>query len=243
MRILRFFTPSPLPVGSTVALSAAAFHHAVRVLRLKPGTPLTVFNGSGGECRAVLKTIDKRQAFVRILEWLPIETESPLSIQLVQGVARGERMDYALQKAVELGVDAIRPVLTERSVNLDEDRRARRLQHWRGVVAGACEQCGRNRLPPIAEPVDLRAWLAMERPPGLALVLDPTAECRLGELERAPAATLLIGPEGGLSEQEVDLAATVGFTRVRLGPRILRTETAATAALAALQTLWGDLGS
>lgn len=153
-------------------------------------------------------------------------------------------MDYTLQKAVELGVNTILPLFTERStVNLSGERLANRLNHWRSVVIGACEQCGRNRLPIIREPVELRAWLMGRPDPGLRLVLDPVVKQRLKDISYNDSAiTLLIGPEGGLSVQEIALTEQADFIRVRLGPRIMRTETAGVTALAALQTLWGDLG-
>lgn len=247
MRVPRIYLPIPLTSGASVPLNEAAFHHLVRVLRFKPGASLTVFNGQGGEFQGLLTAVERRTAWVRLEAFIPREAESALEVVLVQGIARGERMDYALQKAVELGVAAIFPVLTEHSAAYlkGEERMANRLHHWRAVIAGACEQCGRNRLPPVGEPLELRAWLerhrAAERTVGL--VLDPLATRRLGELGR-PAGTvaLLIGPEGGLSAAEIALAEAAGFTGIRLGPRIMRTETAGVAALTAVQVLWGDLG-
>jgi 16S rRNA (uracil1498-N3)-methyltransferase len=243
MRIPRIYLSVPLYTGTRVTLRETPFHHVVRVLRLKPGAALTLFNGQGGEFRAVLMSVEQRNATVNVEAFVDRETESPLEVLLAQGIAKGERMDYALQKAVELGVNHILPVFTERSVvNLKGERLMRRLHHWRGVVAGACEQSGRNRLPTVLKPMQLCPWLASCGRQGVRLVLDPAAEQGLGNLIRpVDAITLLIGPEGGLSPAEIATSAAAGFTSIRLGPRIMRTETAGIAALAALQVLWGDL--
>lgn len=243
MRTPRIYLPVPLCTGTSVTLRDTPFHHVVRVLRLKPGAALTLFNGQGGEFRAVLTSVEQRNAAVSVEAFVDRETESPLEVLLAQGIAKGERMDYTLQKAVELGVNYILPLLTERSmVNLKGERLTRRLHHWRGIVAGACEQSGRNRLPTVLELIQLRTWLDSCAQQGARLVLDPSAEQGLGTLTRpVGAVTLLIGPEGGLSPSEIAMSAAAGFTGIRLGPRIMRTETAGVAALAALQVLWGDL--
>ena len=160
MRIPRFYLPAPLAVGATVALDDHAFNHAVRVLRLKPGAALILFDGEGGAFAATLIEVGKREARARVTEALPGAVESPLRVTLAQGISRGERMDYTLQKAVELGVAAIQPLFTEHGgVDLGGERLARKIQHWRGIVIGACEQCGRNRLPELREPVPLAEWL------------------------------------------------------------------------------------
>jgi 16S rRNA (uracil1498-N3)-methyltransferase len=244
MRIPRFHVPASLTAGALLRLPAAAGNHAVRVLRLKPGAAMTLFDGAGGEYAAVLTAVDRSGVTVTVTDFMLREVESPLEVVLAQALARGERMDYSLQKAVELGVAGILPVWTEHSLAvLRGERLDRRLDHWRGVVAGACEQCGRNRVPPVWEPVNLVDWLASRRAPALELLLDPLAERGLQALARPTGAvTLLIGPEGGLSPVEVARATAAGFTGIRLGPRILRTETAGVAALAALQVVWGDLG-
>lgn len=253
MRIPRFYQSAPLTVGATVTLAELAFNHAVRVLRLKPGAALVLFDGEGGAFAATLTTIGKREAWAQVTQALPEAAESPLRVVLAQGISRGDRMDYTLQKTVELGVAAIQPLVTEHGgVDVSGERLARKIQHWRGVIIGACEQSGRNRLPELREPALLMEWLRRQAEtdphhsplkggPDLRLLLDPLAERGLRGLERSGGpVTLLIGSEGGLSPAEIAQARQAGFTGVRLGPRILRTETAGIAALAAMQALWGD---
>lgn len=242
MRIPRLYLSAPLATGATLRLDDNAFNHAVRVLRLKPGASLMLFNGAGGAFAATLLEVGKRAAWVQIKEALPGEVESPLQVTLAQGVSRGEKMDYTLQKAVELGVAAIQPLFTERGgVDLTGERRTRKVEHWRSVVIGACEQCGRNRLPEVREALSLMQWLEQPLGTGLCLLLDPLAKQGLRGLEPPTGpVVLLIGPEGGLSPAEINQAQAAGFTGIRLGPRVLRTETAGVAALAALQALWGD---
>lgn len=232
-----------MSIGSHIDLPPTVFNHVTRVLRLKTGAALILFNGTEGEFHGVLATVTRSAATVRIQSYSPREAESPLPVLLAQGISRGERMDYTLQKAVELGVTVILPVLTERSVvKLEPERRRHRIQHWQGIIAGACEQCCRNRLPLLLEPVSLVRCLQSSALQGLKLVLDPLAPSTLSALAPPPAAvSLLIGPEGGLSPTEIALAEVAGFTAVRLGPRVLRTETAALVALAAVQLRWGDL--
>ena len=213
----------------------------IRDRRLQPGAGLVLFDGGGRAFSATLTTVGKREAWAEISEALPVENEPSLRIVLAQGISRGDKMDYTVQKAVELGVNAIQPLFTERGgVDLTVERLLRKVQHWQGIIIGACEQCGQNRLPELQQPLPLMAWL--EQPAaGLRLVLEPTARCGLREIS-APIdqITLLIGPEGGLSVAEVAKALASGFVGIRLGQRILRTETAGVAVLAAVQTLWGD---
>lgn len=241
MRIPRIYLPLPLTAGATVQLDDNAFGHAVRVLRLQPGAGLVLFDGCGRAFTATLTTVGKREAWAEISEALRDENEPPLRIVLAQGISRGDKMDYTVQKAVELGVNAIQPLFTERGgVDLTGERLLRKVQHWRSIIVGACEQCGQNRLPELHQPLPLMAWL--EQPAaGLRLVLEPTARCGLREIS-APMdqISLLIGPEGGLSVAEIAKALATGFVGVRLGQRILRTETAGVAVLAAVQALWGD---
>lgn len=237
MRETRIHHPAPLADDVEFELEPGAARHLVRVLRLRDGSPFTVFDGSGVEWPATL--IGERRA--RTGGARTRSTESPLSVTLVQGISRGERMDWTLQKAVELGVSRIVPVVAERTtVRLSGERAAKRIAHWRGVMIAACEQSARNRVPMLDPVQPLDAWLGtMEAP---ALVLDPAATRGLKDFgAHAPRFTLLVGPEGGFSERELAMALAAGCTGVRLGPRVLRTETAGVAALAALQALYGDL--
>jgi 16S rRNA (uracil1498-N3)-methyltransferase len=242
MRVPRIFTTQALAVGRKLVLQEAAQRHLIQVLRLRPGMELTLFNGDGKEYAAQLETCTKKTATAEILALQREEPVAPLAIHLVIGVSKGERMDFALQKSVELGVSEITPLFSERcTVRLHGERLEKRLQHWRNVTISACEQSGRCRVPQIHEPCPLEGCLGR---PGLSpgILLDHRATQTLPELEQPPAGavSLLIGPEGGLSEQERNLAQAQDFTAVRMGPRIMRTETVPLAALAAIQLLWGD---
>jgi len=243
MPIPRIYVPVPLQVDHEVTLDARAVGHVVRVLRLRTDDTLILFNGSGNQYLARLSDVRKDAARCHVLALEERDVESPMEITLAQGISRGERMDFTIQKAVELGVSHIVPLATERSqVKLSGDREEKRLLHWQGVIIHACEQCGRTRLPELAPVQRLDTFLSPRQRKGHALVLDPTGDHTLEQLGRpVAAATLLIGPEGGLSPAERELAVASGFKRIRLGPRVLRTETAAIAALAALQAIWGDL--
>lgn len=243
MRLNRIFCDLPLTSGAEVNLPAAGAYHVARVLRMREGAPLSVFDGAGHEFRAEIARVNGDDVTVRLGSQITGATESPLNISLVQGVSRSERMDWTLQKATELGVTAIAPVLSARSVvRLDERQAQKKQAHWRGIVIGACEQCGRSKVPAVASPVSLREYLANTRKEGLRLVLSPSAPGSLAGLASLPGKVeLLIGPEGGLDDDELIAAQKVGFTPVRLGPRVLRTETAAVVALTVLQALWGDL--
>ncbi len=241
----RFHYQGRLGNGSEVRLNADAAHHAVRVLRLAIGEPVVLFDGRGGEFEARITRIDRGEVSVKTGAHRDIERESHLHIMLVQGLSSGERMDITLQKAVELGVAAMQPVATERSVvKLKDERAQRRREHWQNLVVSACEQCGRNRVPEVFPVLDFSDWLA-----GLntttpeeesRLLLSPAADLALKSLQPSARIVLLIGPEGGLSPVEMRLAQSRGFQPARLGPRVLRTETAALAALSAIQALWGD---
>lgn len=241
MRIPRIFHHQPLAANSRIALDEGAARHVARVLRLGCGAQLRLFDGLGGEFPAVIDDADKNAVHVSVGEHLPIEVESPLMITLAQGISRGERMDFTIQKAVELGVQRIVPLDTERSVvNLKGERRDKKLDHWRGVIISACEQCGRNTLPELLPMQSITSWLDIPLQ-GTGLLLDHRAEGRVSTLNKPDALNLLIGPEGGLSEKEREMAYAAGYSGLRLGPRVLRTETAALTALASLQSLWGDL--
>jgi len=244
VRLTRVHVPQPLATEAEVALPEAAAGHVARVLRLRPGDRLMLFDGSGADFPAEITEIAGARVRARILERVEGLGESPLAVTLVQAVSRGERMDWTLQKATELGVQRIQPVLAARSVvRLDEQQGERRLRHWQAVVASACEQCGRSVLPRVEAPLELPRYL--ERPWGdvRRLVLAPHGAVPIvGLAGGLTGVELLIGPEGGLDEAELAAAVRAGFEAVRLGPRVLRTETAGIAALAVLQALAGDLG-
>ena len=238
----RFYCPVPLRVGDCVVLPEAAARHAVRVLRLKVGAALTLFDGSGGEYAASIALVERDSVSAEVLAWREAECESPLAITLAQALQAGEKMDMTVQKAVELGVVRIVPLVSRRSVvRLEGERAERRVAHWQGVAASACEQCGRNRVPGVAPIAPIDHWLAQPAEGGvLRLMLAPDAEKTLDVLPRATRIELLVGAEGGLAPEEVSMAAVAGFVPIRLGPRILRTETAGLAALAAIHARWGD---
>ena len=240
MAIPRFYCPSPWSADHRVELPETVARHATGALRLREGDALTLFNGQGLEYPGVLQREGKRLFAVLGPASTPLR-ESPLTMTLIQGISSGDRMDYTLQKAVELGVSEIVPVFMKRSVvRLSDERLARRHTHWQAIVVAACEQCGRNHLPSVAVPCDFDHWLNLPRE-GLMLLLDPQAPDSLRTLA-APTGPvfLLAGPEGGFDPAEQRAAMACGATGVRLGPRVLRTETAAVAALAAMQVLWGD---
>jgi len=243
MRIPRIFTPASLNSGATIELDENAFSHAVRVLRLKQGDNLILFNGEGGEFEAELTDAQKKRASATIGQFHDKDCESPLAIILGQCISRGEKMDYTIQKAVELGVTEIVPLFSERcGVKLNQERMEKRLRHWHSIIISACEQCGRNRIPELHEAIALTDW-QQQLNVSLKLVLDPTASNTLATLNNPEKdVALLIGPEGGLSDNEIKSAIEHGFSGIRLGPRILRTETAGLTALSVIQQLWGDLG-
>ena len=238
----RFYCPEILAQRGTAELPEQAAHHAARVLRLQAGDRVGVFNGRGGEGEARIADIGKRNVTLEIVGWHDVERESPLQVQLAQAISAGEKMDFTLQKAVELGIGNIQPLASERSVvRLSGERAEKRVAHWQGVVVAACEQSGRNRVPEVAPIRPLLDWLGRQDQADLRLILSPTAEAGLRDLPRPTGSvSLLVGPEGGLSPAEAEAAQRSGYTPVRLGARVLRTETAALAALAAMQALWGD---
>ena len=243
MRKTRLYVDEKLEQGESIRLEGDRAHYLSRVLRLEAGADLVVFNGKGGEYEARLEHAEREAVWARVGAFNPIERESPLNITLVQGISRGERMDFTVQKAVELGVHTIAPVTTERSaVRLDGARRSRRLEHWRGIVVNACQQCGRTRIPSVQEITSLDHWLkSASRSAVSRLVLSPRAILSADDVEVERDVVLLIGPEGGFSQGELERVSQSGFRALSLGPRILRTETAAVAALTALQLKRGDL--
>ncbi len=243
MSNLRFYSPTPLAIGQTAALSENAAAHAIRVMRLKVGDTLTLFCGDGMDYQCALVSVEKKTASVEVVSQAEITNESPLNIRLLQGVSSGDRMDYTIQKAVELGVTEIFPLSTERSVTkLSGDRTEKRVEHWQGVAIAACEQSGRAILPKVHFPLTLAQWLGQhDTLPSLNVLLNPVGAKTLAQLKKPESHIhILIGPEGGLSPAEITLAGKHHFQSIVLGPRILRTETAALTAIASMQTLWGD---
>ena len=244
MRIPRIFTNSPLAVGSQCQLDDNAANHVGRVLRMQAGQALQLFNGDGQDYRATITEAGKKHVQVEVQEAAENETESPLRVVLAQTLSKGDRMDYAVQKAVEMGVSEIVPLTTERcDVKLKGDREDKRLRHWQQVAISAAEQCGRARVPDIQPVMTVQQWLEHARACDLRLVLHHRTERSLNTLEKPSSIALMIGPEGGLTAEEIALAEDNGFLPVALGPRVLRTETAPVAAIALCQWLWGDIGA
>ena len=240
----RLFIDGDIRSGERLWLSGDAAHYVGRVLRLRPDSKLIVFDGRGGEYAATVVAIRKRQVLISIGDKSEPVAESPLGIHLLQSVSRGDRMDLVVQKATELGVRRISPVLSEFSVvRLDPDRAQKKMAHWARVAQSACEQCGRNKVPQIDQPVEFRNWLGDNlSSDATRLLLKPLATESLARLARpASEVQLLIGPEGGFSDNEISAATGAGFVAVSIGPRILRTETAALAAISILQSRFGDL--
>ena len=239
----RIYLPQRLSAGESYTLTGDQHRHLSNVLRLKAGAELTLFDGRGGEYAATIEEVQRATSIVRTGDYRDVNNDSPLHVRLAQGVGRGERTDYAIQKAVELGVTTIVPLLTRRGVvRLDAQRTQRRLAHWRGIIVHACQQCGRNSVPELCTIVALEEWLREYECGGLDLVLDPNSSISIGDLEYGGGlVTILVGPEGGLDADERNAAHAAGFRGISLGPRVLRTETAAVAGLTAVQLRWGDL--
>ena len=240
MRRSRLYTGQALSKGDSVSLEGPRAHYLLRVLRVSAGQPVTLFNGDGRDYRGTVESARRDSVTISLQEEREVASESSLAVTLVQGVSRGERMDLTLQKATELGVSALQPIISRRvEVKLDETRLEKRMAHWRGVVISACEQSGRAVVPELAKPMDLGAWLA-EPSEARRLVLDPSGEQPMSALADPVAVELVVGPEGGFEEEELRFMTLAGVDPVALGPRILRTETAGPAAIAALQALFGD---
>lgn len=254
MTFPRFYYPHHLDAAQKVSLPEHAAHHAIRVLRLRRGNGITLFNGTGTEFTAVITEISQSGATAQVSQSVRADRESPLSVLLVQAVCANEKMDWIIQKAVETGVTCIQPVSTARSViNLTPERAGKRLQHWQQIVISSCEQSGRNSIPGIMPLLPLSGWLGTQwagkcdaqsgKSDLLRLMLSPAAEKTLHDFSPPMADTalvLLVGPEGGFTAEEEAAASVAGFFPLKLGKRILRTETAALAAVAAMQVLWGD---
>jgi 16S rRNA (uracil1498-N3)-methyltransferase len=243
MHVPRLYLPLTLVEGKTPELGEQSSHHVTHVLRLRPGAAVRVFDGMGCEHEAMIREVRRTQVTVEIGKAVVSIPEPPFAITLAQGIPRGDRMDIILQKAVELGVTNVQPLWTARSqTRASGAGLEKRLRHWQGVMISACEQCGRATLPRLETPVEYHSWLTGIPHHNCRILLDPDARQSLGTMQ-SPGTTILmlVGPEGGISPGETTLAVAAGFKPVRLGPRILRTETAALAMLAGLQALWGDL--
>jgi 16S rRNA (uracil1498-N3)-methyltransferase len=242
MRVPRLYHPDPISLDNEFELTNDAAHHVATVLRLKPDHPVVLFNGDGNEYSGIIVNVEKHRVSVEIDAKLSIDPESPLSIHLGQGVSKGDRMDWALQKSVELGVTDITPLITERcAVKLDEKRWQKKISQWQKIIIGACEQSGRNTIPTLHAPIPLKNWLATSTQQQ-RIVLAPKAEQPIAKLPRHTRGfRLLIGPEGGLSDNEIHQSIESGYTACSLGPRILRTETAAICCISILQATHGDL--
>ena len=241
MRVPRVFLEIPLSLGEAITLPEASSHYLNKVLRMKQGRDLILFNGKGGEYHGTISTMDKRSVTVTLDRHVEDNRQSPLDIHLGIGVSRGDRMDQVIQKATELGVSKISPLFSERcEVKLRDDRLSKKLQHWQQVAYSACEQCQLN-IPPVVEPPkSLDEWLPLVSEEE-KLVLHHRSESDLSPTTPPKSACVLIGPEGGLTAEEITQAINAGFKELTLGPRVLRTETAPLAAIAILQYRWGDL--
>ncbi|MCX7627935.1 MAG: 16S rRNA (uracil(1498)-N(3))-methyltransferase [Methylophilaceae bacterium] len=238
----RFFCPDNLAPGAVISLPDGAAHHACKVLRLNAGSQIVLFNGDGNNYPAILTHLSKKGVCAKITECHPAACESPLNVTLAQAISSGDRMDFTLQKAVELGVNQIQPLATERSiVKLSDERATKRHLHWQNVVIAACEQCGRAVVPTVHVSTTLSCWLETLPEYALKIMLSPTAHQTLHDVPPPRGAIcLLVGCEGGFTPHEMLAAQNKGFLQIRLGTRVLRTESAALAALAAMQALWGD---
>lgn len=240
MQIPRLYTPVTLKEGETICLEHQARQHLLRVLRARVGDSVIVFNGQGGEFEATLTEANRDNAVVTLSRFIDVERDSPLAIHLYQSISRGERMDYVIQKATELGIVSITPIFTERcTVKLTADRLEKRIAHWQSIAISACEQCGRCRLPEIKPALNLGGCLSQYQAPGF--ICDTEAQEPMRQYPKLNGeASLLIGPEGGFANHEIEAAKARGFQSLSLGPRVLRTETAPVVAITLLQAHGGD---
>lgn len=246
MRTVRLYQPGLYQAGQTLALSKDRMHYALNVLRLKSGQAITAFNGEGQLAEAILAVNSRRDAQLNVLSVEPCIAKTPLQTTLVQAISRGDRMDHSIQKAVELGVTTIQPVFSAHcEVKLNSDKREKRRQQWQNIVINACEQSGQNRVPKVETIQTYSEWLSQfTSTPFYCICLDPLASKALPDLPQPEAnqpVHILVGPEGGLTAEEIEQAQNAGAFDIKLGPRILRTETAGPALLAILQAKWGDL--
>ncbi|WP_062265532.1 16S rRNA (uracil(1498)-N(3))-methyltransferase [Endozoicomonas arenosclerae] len=241
MRNPRIYTDQPLAEGQVVELTDSAANHVGKVLRMKPEEPLILFNGHGSSWQGSIQSVSKKSVTVTLSALIEKTTESPLKVHLGQSLSRGERMDYAIQKATEMGVIEITPLFSERcEVKLNAERQEKRLRHWQQIAISACEQCGLNRIPVIHPPENVADWMQMQET-DLKFVLHHRTEKKLEGFDRPESVSLLIGPEGGLTQEEIVAAETSGFNALALGPRVLRTETAPITAVSIMHYLWGDI--
>lgn len=240
MRIPRIFTPQAITSNSTLVLAEAQSHYLGKVLRMQAGRELILFNGEGGEYAAEVSAVNKKTVEVSVKDFSPENRESHLQLELAIGVSRGERMDWVLQKATELGVTKITPLLTERTeVKLGGERADKKMEHWQQIIISACEQCQRNLLPELSEPKNYSEWVT-QCDTELKFVLHHRDNQGLPQNKTTKSVALLIGPEGGLDDDEIAQAIVQNFSPLTLGPRVLRTETAPVAAISLVQYLWGD---
>jgi 16S rRNA (uracil1498-N3)-methyltransferase len=239
----RFYCPQPFAIGAVVALPDHVAHH-IQVVRLSAGDNITLFNGEGGEYTATIATIEKKRATAEIKIFTPREVELPYAVTVAQALPEASKMDWIIEKAVELGVHSIQPLASQRCVvRLSAERAAKKIQHWQGVIVAASEQSGRNRLTALAEPVDFNQWV-QQKDLHVRIMLSPRAEQSLSDWARhhpPQSVALMIGPEGGFTDKEEDLAIAQGALMLSMGPRVLRTETAGLSALAALNAIWGAM--
>ncbi|MCG8434031.1 MAG: 16S rRNA (uracil(1498)-N(3))-methyltransferase [Gammaproteobacteria bacterium] len=242
MRIPRLYVDTQLAVGKCIALTERHAKHLINVLRMNAGAQLCLFNGLGGEYQAVIQHVMRNEISVEITDFMDSHRESPLQVTLIQGISRSDKMDLTIRKAVELGVYKILAVQTRRSVvRLNSARSEKKLTHWREIIISACEQCGRNYVPELSLPHSLEDALSVIPTNGVGICMDPGADKTLNSIEPPLDQVFLIaGPEGGFSPDEKNLIEKAGVQNISLGPRILRTETAALAAISVIQILWGD---
>jgi len=241
MRISRLYVDQPLAIQDTIQLNEESAHYLRSVLRIKKNHLVILFNGQGGEYQGKVSEVSRKSVLINLLSFNDNSIESPLNITLGIGISRGERMEFAIQKSVELGVHKISPLLTEHcSVKINADKKQKKIDHWQKISQNAAEQCGRTAIPLVSSIDSFQRWVINQS--GLKVFLDPFSDTALSQLQpNDKQVTLLAGPEGGFSEQEREIAKAAGFIPIRLGPRVLRTETSALAALTAVQLLWGDL--
>lgn len=241
MRIPRLYVDQLLATNQLAELPEASSHYISKVLRLAEGSPLTLFNGQGGYFTAIIQHITKKNVTVQLQQHHLTEYESPLTIHLAIAISKGDRMEWVIQKATELGVSEITPLISARvELKLKGERLEKKLQHWKKIAISACEQCGRNRIPTINKLITIDEWLITAKA-DKKLVLHHRTDQALNSNEPITSAALLIGPEGGLNENEINKAESNGFEALHLGPRILRTETAPLVAITLLQSVWGDI--